>query len=114
MSQIRSPAKIKIIEFIHYYGQGATDPFVFEIDGNKQEAANFVHRMRVELSRLRALVRARGRAPAGFKVMQRSIKQLPSFPPRCRIELEQTNGGAEVAAEVNAIFDTLATGNLIQ
>ncbi len=103
-----------MIEFIEYYSATQTTPFTFEIDGTLSQATRYVHRMRVELSRMRQLVKNRGRAPIPFKMILMDIQQQPIFPPRSIITLERSYAGQHIAKEINAIFDQLSDGEQIR
>lgn len=112
--QIKSEAKLKLIEFIRYYSKEDSEEkpaFQFIINGTKGDAAAFVHRMRVELSRMRQLVRDRGRAPRPFRMRLGEIKTV-GFRKN-QIFLTKDNGVIEIAKEVDEIFDEVAGGDLI-
>ncbi len=111
--EIKSASKLRLIDFIRYYGQGATEPFNFELAGNVKNGENFVHRMRVELSRMRSILRARGVAPSSFKLMLVDIKLIQPFPPRVLVTLEKTNNVLEASEDVKEIFSLLSDGALI-
>lgn len=65
--QAPSPAKQRVIDFVTKTDMEECYTFVY--DGNKEAAEKFVHRMRVELSRLRKMLKSRGRKTALFKVL---------------------------------------------
>jgi len=66
MVEIKSAAKKELINFLTKCEMETE--YRFKIKGDEQDAEIFVHRMRVELSRLRQKVRARGRIPKVFKM----------------------------------------------
>lgn len=56
----------------------ATDetPYNFTIKGDAEDAKKYVHRMRVELSRMREELKSRGRVPKSFKMLLLKIHQM--------------------------------------
>ena len=108
----RSEPKQKVIEFVKSTtvdtSNVAASLFEFAIHGSEEDAKRFVHRMRVELSRLRELVRQQNKTPREFKMLatkyhyDRDIGQTT-------IILQRSEGRLEVVdPEVAAVFDDLA------
>lgn len=113
MTATRSEPKQKVIDFVKstkvVEDDNAQSLFQFVLYGTEEDAKRFVHRMRVELSRLRELVRQQNREPREFKMMflgctyERSKNQTT-------VTLQRTEGSSQqlVDPEVAAIFDNLA------
>ena len=108
----RSEPKQKVIDFVKTTKVDPDDTslslFQFAIHGTEEDAKRFVHRMRVELSRLRELVKQQGKTPREFKMLasgyayEREVHQTT-------IILQRTEGKQEcVDPEVAAIFDDIA------
>jgi hypothetical protein len=115
--EIKSEAKLKVIDFIRYYSSKDSEkkpPFTFEIRGTRNDAEAFVHRMRVELSRMRQLVRDRGRAPRPFKMMLHDIKTSGIVHNKQMIQLKKDDGAIPIAKEIDEIFSEIAGGALIK
>jgi phosphotransferase system IIB component len=110
--EIKSAAKRRVIEFIRHTRHAKTTvPFVFTLEGTENDARAFVHRMRVELSRLRQRVKDRGKVPVPFKMMLGDIKTLT--PNKQQISLVKDNSIMRVSKEVDEVFDDLAGGELL-
>lgn len=88
--------------------------FSFRLRGNEEDARKFVHRMRVELSRMRDAVKESGRVPKEFKVLTHSI-DFDKMEGITTITLQKVEGkSVQIAEEVHEIFDDLAGGAIIQ
>jgi hypothetical protein len=110
MSQIKSPARLKVIDFIK---SDKNTEFVFVLkDFNETEARNFVHSMRVELSRLRKLALERyNRVPKPFKMQ---LLKVEASNGNCTVTLMKVaNLQTEVAEEIDEILDAVAGGQVI-
>lgn len=114
MSKIKSRAKLQVIEFIKTQKD---TPFSFVLeDFSVDEAARFVHRMRVELSRLRAEALRRNRVPKPFKMQLISIEHLATDanPINAKVTLMKVDTlQTEVTEEIDQIMDNLAGGSII-
>lgn len=108
---ISSPAKLQVIDFIKTAKDG--EEYSFILAGNHRFAEKFVHRMRVELSRLREKVKERNRVVRPFKVLLKSIIYCQQTN-KCTIVLLKSVGDNDVSGEVDDIFDKLAGGNRIE
>lgn len=108
----KSEPKQKVIEFIKSTVVDPENPnasfFQFAIYGSEEDAKRFVHRMRVELSRLRDIVKQQGRIPREFKmlaeeyVFDKTIGQTQIF-------LRRSEGRQEVVdPAVAELFDDIA------
>ena len=105
MTEIKSPAKIQMIDFIR---QSKLDvPYEFTLKGSKADAERFVHRMRVELSRMRDLVKLQGRTPKHFKMM---FKEIIVEGDKTRIVLIKTESARNVDNEVDDILEQIGGG----
>ena len=78
--------------------------YIFKIKGTKIVATNFIHCMRVELSRLRRKAIAQGRTPTHFKILRKSIKH-DSLTRTCEIVLQRQTE-KEVTPELDSLLDT--------
>ena len=111
-TKTKSQPKQMMIKFIKETVQNPE--FQFRLRGNEDDAKRFVHRMRVELSRMRDVVRESGRVPKEFKVLLHEI----DFDPMqgiSTITLIKTEGKTiHIAEEINEIFDDLASGEMIR
>jgi hypothetical protein len=68
--------------------------------------------MRVELSRMKKLVKLRGGVPVHFKMRLTKVETLPGNKS-CKITLTKTKSMHNVDEEVNAILDDLTGGSQI-
>ena len=116
LASSRSEPKQKVIDFVKSTkvdpNNTALSLFQFAIHGTEEDAKRFVHRMRVELSRLRELVRQQNREPREFKMLvsrytyERGVHQTT-------ITLQRTEGRSEIVdPEIAAIFDDIADWTL--
>ena len=107
-----SPAKLQMIKFIESTRE--QPEFKFNIRGTKETAEKFIHRMRVELSRMRNTVIESGRVPKEFKVLTHEIVYNREHN-LCRVTLHKSTGfKSEIANEVGDIFDDIAGGGMIE
>ena len=108
----KSEPKQKVIDFVKATKVDPDDKalslFTFAIYGSEEDAKRFVHRMRVELSRLRELVRQQNREPREFKMLA-SAYTYDRDVGQTTIILQRVEGKQEcVDPEVAAAFDDLA------
>ena len=87
-----SDAWLKMLEFIKTNDDGV---FEFIHPGNKQEAKDFVHRMRVELSRARKMAKRRNKT---LKIFKMNIIDIEEFLDDVEVIDEQT--GEEVTRKM--------------
>lgn len=112
MSATRSEPKQKVIEFVKHTHVDPVNKsaslFKFAIHGTTEDAKRFVHRMRVELSRLRELVRQQNREPREFKMLALEYTHDKAIG-QTTITLQRAEAKQEVVdPEVAAVFDDLA------
>jgi hypothetical protein len=108
----KSQAKLMMIKFLRDTRE--TPDFSFRIRGDLDDAKKFVHRMRVELSRMRDTVKDSGRVPKEFKVLMGELN-FDFGEGITTIELKKSEGRTvEIAEDVQEIFDDLAGGERLQ
>jgi hypothetical protein len=113
MPATRSPAKLQAIDFVKSTNE-ENEEYVFSVNGNEEAARRFVHRMRVELSRMRGYVKRRGRAIKHFKMIIVGFETNPDNAKQTIVTLRRTVSNDNVDADVDAILDNgLAGGQLI-
>jgi hypothetical protein len=102
----RSPAKIKLIEFLRATKDG--DPFTFEMVGNESNAKTFVAGMRTELSRMRQSVAAAGKTLNKFKVIVEGMEEFtpPGGIVHTRVTLRKQQAN-EVDQTLALVFNEL-------
>ena len=109
MNTTKSPAKLMLIKFLQ--ATRDKDQFQFRLHGTPEEAQKFIHRMRVELSRMREMVKESGRTRKEFKMMLQAI----TFDTKSGISistLKKVEGKSmQIDEDVSEIFDTLAKGD---
>lgn len=109
----KSEPKRIMIEFIRATANG-NSIFKFRLRGGETEARNFVHRMRVALSRMRDIVKQSGRVPKDFKVLLHDIDFDPDTGVST-VTLRKSEGSdIHITAEVEEIFDDIAGGKPIE
>lgn len=114
MNNVKNLPKRKLISFLR---ESELDKdFCFPVDIPVTEALNFVHRMRVELSRFREKVRKQSRVPKHFKMFYISATDKDDKgnhlgDNRCIITLRKSQSRNDVSEELDEIFDTIAGGN---
>lgn len=98
---IRSIPKLQILRFVKECKMN--QEWACIVQGSPEQARKFVHRMRVELSRLREAFRQRypTRKPKQFKMLLRRIEELPDG--KCRIVLMKSD---EFVNEVDEELET--------
>ena len=106
MINVKSLPKRKLINFLQ--NAELDKNFNFTVDIPVEEALNFVHRMRVELSRFRDKVRKQARTPKHFKMLY--IKAEESGTEKCIITLKKSMSRNDVSEELDSIFDIVAGG----
>lgn len=109
MSSItKSQAKLMIINFLRSTREDAE--FKFRLHGDSENANKFIHRMRVELSRMRDMVKGAGRVPKEFKMIVVDVNFLAATNITI-VTLQKVEGKVEaIAEEINEIFDDIAGG----
>lgn len=102
--QTNSPAKMKCIDFIK-----STDnaEFVFDIEGGEEAAHKFIQHMRVELSRMRAILRSAGKQPRRFRLQKRGVEVLPNGTTR--ITLFKDSSAERITQDLSAVFPELVS-----
>lgn len=108
----KSLAKQQMIKFIQETKENPV--FKLKLRGNQEDAEKFVHRMRVELSRMRDIVKQQGRVPKEFKVMTDEIFH-DKVENITTVKLRKVEGkDIQIADDLDDIFDDLAGGVRIQ
>ena len=114
LEETQSLPKQKLIQFLKNAELDVNYKFIIILNSkDKQEfsADRFVHRMRVELSRMRNYVRnRRGRIPKQFKVLFISSKNVSTG---VEIILKKSHEGHEISNEIDDILDKLDGGKPI-
>ncbi len=107
-----SKAKQTVINFVK---ETREQPhFTFTVNGNEADAKVFIHRMRVELSRMRDAVKSSGRTIKEFKMKVVAI-EVEEEQNISVVTLEKVEGKTnEIAEEIREIFDELDGGAMIQ
>ncbi|KKL14776.1 hypothetical protein LCGC14_2512280 [marine sediment metagenome] len=109
LDQSKSPPKLALIDFINRAQVGIDYTFLAPIPVSK--ADNFVHRMRVELSRFREILRQKSRTPKHFKVL--FIKAEKVTNASCKITLRKSLSGHDVSSEIQEVWEALDGGGKI-
>lgn len=104
-----SDAKRKLIDFIRATANEDNAQFAFTIHGDEKQAAKFVHRMRVELSRMRDVIRQQGRIPKPWKMMFVSAVANP-LEGTVTITLQKSFRHRVEHEAIREIFDELDGG----
>ena len=101
-------AKQEIINFLNKAPKDENKLYAFVLPlQSKKEAGKFIHRMRVELSRLRDEFKKQGIQLRPFKVM---LKGITNTDTSTTITLRYQDSNCAVALEdINNLFDILAT-----
>lgn len=108
----KSPAKLMIINFLRSTREETE--FKFKLRGDREDAHKFIHRMRVELSRMRETVKDSGRVPKEFKVLVASVEFTPETNTSL-VRLKKQEGKVEqIAEEIDEIFEDLAGGAILK
>jgi len=105
---VKSLPKRKLISFLQKADMDVDYDFIVDIPNS--EALAFVHRMRVELSRLREKVRQRNRVPKSFKMLFVKSEPVSGSNLRCKITLKKSLSRDDVSGEIDEIFDLVAGG----
>jgi len=108
MNDIKSLPKRKLIFFLKEAKEDKD--FSFDVNVPPEDALNFVHRMRVELSRFREKVRARDRTPKHFKMLFIKVEPIKDDKNKCKITLRRSQSGHDVSNVVDDIFEQVAGG----
>lgn len=106
MNNTKSLPKRKLINFLK--NAVLDEDYSFPVDIPNDEAINFVHRMRVELSRFREKVKRSNRTPKSFKMLL--IGSVKNGDNKCIITLRKSQSSHDVSNEIDEIFDTIAGG----
>ena len=113
---IKSAPKLKLIEFIKTAKEG--DEFEFTLSMNTN-AEKFVHRMRVELSRLRSKLIEMGKVASHFKMMLEKIEVKTGLDANNKpykyqvVTLKRTTSANDVTQEVSEALAALTVGDKI-
>lgn len=117
-----SPVKMRVVEFVRDTAMDGVFEFklsALTVDGRRyteEEAVlwanNFVHRMRVELARLRAKVKARKYVPKQFKMVVRNIRLADD---EIIVTLAKVaNLDTRTQEDVEELFSSLACGKVME
>lgn len=100
---------------IKFIKQTANEPdFYFRIHGTTEDAAKFLHRMRMHLSRFREVVKNANRVPRPFKVITQSM-EYDKETGITTVHLRKEQGAnVKIAEEINEIFQEIAGGEKIK
>lgn len=107
--EIKSKAKKEVLQFIKTNMEAE---YTFTIVGDEYKATKYLQRMRTELSRLRDLVRERGKVPKHFKMIHVSTVHDPKAG-NCVIVLKKTTSANDVSELVQEAFADLEAGDKI-
>lgn len=108
----KSQAKLMMINFLRNTRNEIE--FKFKLRGTPEDARKFIHRMRVELSRMRDTVKDAGRVRKEFKMIVVDVTYLLKNNTSV-VTLQKIEGKAEqIAEEVDEIFEDLAGGVVIK
>lgn len=84
---------------------------IVDADEAIERAQNFVHRMRVELSRLRSKVRKQRRVPKQFKMLLTKVEIVGDL---IHVEITKSKGMiSEVQEDVEQAFNVLTAGAMV-
>lgn len=111
----KSQAKQMLIKFLQETRN--TSDFTFKIRGDESEAKRFIHRMRVELSRMRDRVKEAGRIPKEFKmlIIDLTFDSMDGPAGVTTVVLQKHEGkNVGIAEDMDEIFDDLAGGSVIK
>lgn len=86
------------------------EPYIFEVALG--EGDNMIHRIRVELSRLRKKLIDMGKVPKPFKILKRSIQQVPERNVDIVILIKAIENDS-ITEEVSAMIDEMTLGEMI-
>lgn len=105
-------AKERLIDFLRKAPHAEDKKYKFDVLGDGAEAKSFVHRMRVELSRLRAELRDRNKQVRPFKMLMVSVEPSPTNQHYQQITLQFQQAKSDtVSREVSEVFNVLSTGD---
>lgn len=108
MANTKSPARQMMIEFIKATRENPV--FSFKIKGNEESAKSFVHRMRVELSRMREVVIQKGETPRPFKVKMQTV-EYDRKTDSTIVTLKKEQGvDVQIATDIQSIFNEISGG----
>ncbi len=108
----KSQAKLMIINFLRSTREDTE--FKFKLHGDTEDANKFIHRMRVELSRMRDVVKDAGRVPKEFKMIVVAV-DFSAATNTSAVTLQKVEGKVEqIAEEINEIFEDLAGGAILK
>ena len=108
----KSQPKLMVINFLRSTREETE--FKFKLRGDSEDARKFIHRMRVELSRMRETVKDSGRVPKEFKVLVSSV-EFNNVTNTSLVTLKKQVGEVEqIAEEVDEIFEDIAGGAIIK
>lgn len=104
--KLEMSAKLALMKFLKETNSPQPADFVIVLENSTiKNAEKFVHRMRVELSRMRDMVRENGMIPRPFKMICVSIKEVDS---RITITLrKQLSKTMKISEDVEEVFDVL-------
>ena len=109
--RIKSKPKLQVIEFLKETRE--MDEYSFVHYGTETEARSFIHRMRVELSRMRDVVREAGRVPREFKMLVVEL-EYDAVKNQTLVKLRKADGpNTAIAEEINEIFNDIAAGEAL-
>ena len=77
LPKYKSEAKNTLVRMLAQFKDSDEGDFVFYLRGNTEYADNYIHRMRVELSRFRAKIAKNKKAWKPFKILRVSVEEMP-------------------------------------
>lgn len=102
--------KQQVINFLKKAPSASDKCYIIELSLiSHDDAEAFIHRMRVELSRLRDYIKIKGQQIRPFKMLKENIENKNG---KTFIKLRYKNSVDEKTLdEINEVFDTLSTGS---
>jgi len=106
-------AKQEIINFLQQAPKASNKIYTFSLACSSEKMARiFIHKMRVELSRLREEIQDQGKQCRPFKMFINKIEPVAVNVSRISLRYHDSNC-AKVVEDVNNLFDVLSTGSNI-
>lgn len=102
-------AKQRLIEFLKSAKANPHTPYTFTLDMPPENARTYIHRMRVELTRLRTALRERGERIKPFKMIVEEIIQDSLEPNQTHVTLYyKTNTElSKVHRDISEVFELI-------
>ena len=122
LSDVRSESKLVVLNSLLYLVEETECEILCNFPNANtdekrfKEADRFIHRIRVDISRLKELVRKNNKTPKQFKIIVKNVRILKEGPQENKVVitiLKTVSGYSKLANDIGSALDGLTQGDRI-